>query len=293
MTLKLIDRGGGQGPCARFRRCLLARLSPAVAVVLVFGAFVNRAEAAKKVTGRDALEKSARKACMMGDYQKGAEILSDLFVETKDITYVYNQARCLEQNHRWEEALDRFLEYQRKTPDLGDKEKSEVEQHIVECKSHLKEQAMLTPPPPLPTPAAPPPAVDQPPAQAVVRVATPVPTSERSDGVADGLGLRVSGIAVGVVGIAAIATGVVLATKTRALTDDLNKTYNRDKAATRDSYETWGWVSYGVGAAALVTGTTLCVLGWRAGKSEPATSAVSILPIFSPGTGGVLLRGAY
>jgi hypothetical protein len=257
-----------------------------MAVILFLGAFASRAEAAKKATGREALENSARKACMMGDYQKGIDILSDLFLETKVITYVYNQGRCLEQNHRWEEALDRFLEYQRKTPGVDERERSEVEQHIVECKSYLKEQAMIAPPPVVPTSPGP---VAAPAAPAVVQAVAPVSTPER----AGGMGLRVSGIAVGVVGIAAVATGVILATKTRALSDELNKTYNRDKAATRDSYETWGWVSYGVGAVALVAGTTLCILGWRAGKSEPDASTVSILPILSPGTGGVLLRGTY
>jgi hypothetical protein len=257
-----------------------------MAVILFLGALASRAEAAKKATGREALENSARKACMMGDYQKGIDILSDLFIETKLITYVYNQGRCFEQNHRWEEALDRFLEYQRKTPGVDERERSEVEQHIVECKSYLKEQAMIAPPPVVPTSPGP---VAAPAAPAVVQAVAPVPTSER----AGGMGLRVSGIAVGVVGIAAVATGVILATKTRALSDEFNKTYNRDKAATRDSYETWGWVSYGVGAAALVAGTTLCILGWRGGRSEPEASTVSILPILSPGTGGVLLRGAY
>jgi len=292
MRIELFDRGGGQGPCAnlkrsRFRKIFAMRIAPTLAAILLLGAFASRAEAAKKSTGRDALEKSARKACMMGDYQKGAEILSDLFIETKDITYVYNQGRCLEQNHRWEEALDRFLEYQRKTPSADEREKSEVEQHIVECKGHLKEQTTILPPPVVPVSSVP--VAAEPAAPAVVQVGAPVSTPER----AGGMGLRVSGIAVGVVGIAAIATGVILATKTRALTDELNKTYNRDKAATRDSYETWGWVSYGVGAAALVAGTTLCIFGWRAGKAEPETSIVSVLPILGPGTGGVLLRGAY
>jgi hypothetical protein len=291
MRIELFDRDGGRGTCANIKRYLFSnifavRLSSTLAVILALGAFAGRAEAAKKSTGRDALEKSARKACMMGDYQKGTEILSDLFIETKDITYVYNQARCLEQNHRWEEALDRFLEYQRKTPGVDEKEKNEVEQHIVECKSHLQEQAAVAPPPVVPVSPSP---MAQPAAPVVVQVAAPASAPERTGG----MGLRVSGIAVGVVGLGAIATGVLLAAKTRTLTDELNKTYNRDKAAKRDSYETWGWVSYGVGAAALVTGTTLCILGWRAGKSEPPASAVSILPILSPGMGGVLLRGAY
>ena len=150
MSIELFDRGGGQGTCANIERCIfrnifVMRISPIMAAIFVLGAFAHRAEAAKKADGRDALEKSARKACMMGDYQKGAEILSDLFIETKDITYVYNQGRCLEQNHRWEEALDRFLGYQRKTLGGDDREKTEVGQHIVESKSHLKEQSTLAP----------------------------------------------------------------------------------------------------------------------------------------------------
>jgi len=264
----------------------MSRHFPTTAMILVLCALAGRAEAAKKTSGRDALENSARKACIMGDYQKGSEILSDLFIETKDITYVYNQARCLEQNHRWEEALDRFLEYHRKMPGVDEKEKSEVEQHIAECKSHLQEQSTIAPPSVVP--ASPAPAVE-PAAPVVAQAVVPVSTAERTGGA----GLRISGIAVGVVGIAAIATGVVLATKTRALSDELNKTYNRDKAATRDSYETWGWVSYGVGAAALVTGTALYIWGWRAESPEPEAAALSVLPILGPGTGGVLLRGAY
>jgi hypothetical protein len=150
---------------------------------------------------------------------------------------------------------------------------------------------IASPPVTVPLVPATPVAVAEPAPPAAVQVTSPVPppTPKR----ATGGGLRVSGIAVGVVGIAAITTGMILAAKTRTLTDELNSAYNRDKAATRDSYETWGWVSYGVGAAALVAGATLYIWGSRAAESEPETSAVSILPILGPGTGGVLLRGAY
>lgn len=55
----------------------------------------------------------ARTACLAGDYSKGATILSQLFVETKDPNYIYNQARCFEQNSRYQEALSRFQEYLR------------------------------------------------------------------------------------------------------------------------------------------------------------------------------------
>ena len=63
--------------------------------------------AVAKPVNRQTLEKAAKKACITGDYRKGIDILGDLFVETNDATYVFNQGRCFQQNHRWEEALDR------------------------------------------------------------------------------------------------------------------------------------------------------------------------------------------
>jgi len=54
--------------------------------------------------GKEAKERAARKACLSGDYDKGVEILSDLFLDTVDANYIFDQARCFEQNNRcaWE-----------------------------------------------------------------------------------------------------------------------------------------------------------------------------------------------
>lgn len=43
----------------------------------------------------DAKEHAARKACLTGNYQKGVEILSDLYLKTKDPVFIYNQGRCM------------------------------------------------------------------------------------------------------------------------------------------------------------------------------------------------------
>ncbi len=40
---------------------------------------------------KEADERAARKACLSGDYAKGVEILSDIFIDTKDAKYIYNQ----------------------------------------------------------------------------------------------------------------------------------------------------------------------------------------------------------
>jgi hypothetical protein len=62
---------------------------------------------------RQSEEKAARRACLTGDYNKGVSILADLFVDTKEPLYVFNQGRCLEQNLRYREAIGRFEEYLR------------------------------------------------------------------------------------------------------------------------------------------------------------------------------------
>jgi hypothetical protein len=43
-------------------------------------------------------DRTAKKACLLGDYKKGIEILANLYLDTNDPTYIYNQGRCLEQN---------------------------------------------------------------------------------------------------------------------------------------------------------------------------------------------------
>lgn len=59
---------------------------------------------------RQALEREARRACLSGEYVKGVALLSDLFVDSKDPNYIFNQGRCFEQNLRFEEAIGRFGE---------------------------------------------------------------------------------------------------------------------------------------------------------------------------------------
>ena len=53
---------------------------------------------------------------MLGDSKKGVEILADLYLNTNDPNYIYNQGRCFEQNGENEKAILRFQEYQRKVP---------------------------------------------------------------------------------------------------------------------------------------------------------------------------------
>jgi hypothetical protein len=121
------------------------------------------------------LEKQAMKACLSGDYLKGVSLLADLFVETGDATYLYNQGRCYEQNVRYVEAAERFREYLRKAPKLTAKVREETEKHIAECESAVAKSHLADPPPPSRPVPTPPPSEPPPPPQGVVVEPPPPP----------------------------------------------------------------------------------------------------------------------
>ena len=100
----------------------------------------------------DAKERAARKACLSGNYKKGVEILSDLFVQTEDPVFIFNQGRCFEQNGRFEEAINRFLEYLRKAKKSNGQDRVDTERHIADCQALLRQKA--APEPKVETPVA-------------------------------------------------------------------------------------------------------------------------------------------
>jgi tetratricopeptide (TPR) repeat protein len=248
-------------------------------VVLAGSAF------AEKPMSKTAKEKAAKKACAMGDFQKGADILTDLFVETNDFTYVYNQGRCYQQNNRWEQAISRFREFLRKAKDLPESDRIDAERQIADCEGSLAKVApppAAAPPPPVPVThfETPPPT----PEPAVPEVSsTPLPPPSDSS---QGRGLRVTGIILASVGVAAIGTGVGLALKANGLS---TKDYSQSRENDRASLKTWGWVSYGVGAAAIATGTILYIVG----RASEQSSSVALLPLVGPDGASVLLNGRF
>jgi len=81
---------------------------------------------ADKPSSQSATEKAAKKACATGDFAKGVDLLADLYVESNEISWVYNQGRCYQQNNRWEQAISRFREYLRKAKDISDSDRAEA-----------------------------------------------------------------------------------------------------------------------------------------------------------------------
>jgi tetratricopeptide (TPR) repeat protein len=258
---------------------IISTLSIGLVLVCVAGSAF-----ADKPSSKAATEKAAKKACATGDFAKGVDLLADLYVESNDISWVYNQGRCYQQNNRWEQAISRFREYLRKAKDISDSERAETERQIAECELSMGKTSQVAPPPVAvtsPVPSAQPEARPQAAEPAVTSKLEPAP-SETSPG----KGLRVAGIISAVVGVAAVGAGVGLALKANGLS---STDYSRSREDQRASLKTWSMVGYGVGAAAIATGVVLYIVGWPSEQS----SSVALLPVVAPDGASVLLNGRF
>jgi hypothetical protein len=250
---------------------------------------------------RRAQERAARKACLNGDFAKGVSILSDLFVDTKDPNYIFNQGRCFEQNRRYAEAAARFEEYLRVPgAQLGPEDRASAEKHIADCQEKIAKERGDSPIPPAPQPVvapapavvpqpSPQPAIAEPPASVVVLPAPePVPARRR-------WGLVTAGIITGVVGVGGLVAGVVYNLKANGTVNDMETTvggYTKAKSDDANTDKTVALVGYVAGGACVVAGAILVAVG--AAKSTPGSSTrVALLPTVGPGQVGAMLTGGF
>jgi hypothetical protein len=235
-------------------------------------------------------QRTARTSCLSGDYAKGVALLSELFVDTRNPTHIYNQGRCFEQNRRYEDAIARFQEYLRVGRMLSADEVAEANKHIADCQQLLGNSA----PRPSDVPVTAKPLSPEPgpaPAEPTQPSGVTAPLVESTG--RPGRGLRTAGIVVGASGVASVIAGVVLSLKANSLASDMEKLdgYTPDKESSRKSYKNLGLAAYGVGAACIATGGVLYVLGLRTPSTQPPS--VALAPILAPGGAGAAIMGAF
>jgi hypothetical protein len=225
---------------------------------------------------QDPRELEAKKACLANRPDRGIEVLAELYAETNDPTYIYNQGRCYQQNGRGADALIRFREYLRKAPGLPAAERADVERVIKELEDQQRQaQAEAA-------------AVAAPPASAPAAEAPP------TTGGGDRRALRIAGIVVASFGVAAIATGAYMGYRTQQLSTEVSDdakqmAFSQSKYDDGQRAEVLQWVGYGVGGVALVTGGLLYLVGtgrFSGGEARP----VALAPSVGPGGGGAVLR---
>ena len=273
-------------------------LVAAATVVPLLLATAPAAAAGREVTDRAAKERAARKACLKGNYEQGVDILADLFVDTREPTYIFNQGRCFEQNRRYEDAISRFEEYLRvPNAKLSPEDKASAEKHIADCKEKLPRERVDSPtqPPPLPTPPPVPttpsapetsPQTEPSPA-AVVTQPVPQPAQRR-------WGLLTAGIVTATVGVGGVVTGLVSNLKANSMVNDWETkagSYSTKNENDQRTYKTLAWVGYGVGAACVATGAVLIGVGAR--SRARSLDAIALVPAVGPGQMGAVLTGAF
>ena len=96
---------------------------------------------------QDARELQAKEACLGGHPDKGIELLAQLYAETNDPTYIYNQGRCFEQNGRATDAVTRFREYLRKAQNLAPDEKTDLQKRIDDLEAQTRPAVTVSPAP--------------------------------------------------------------------------------------------------------------------------------------------------
>jgi hypothetical protein len=232
-------------------------------------------------------EIAARKACAEGDFRKGVSILADLYVHSKVSTHIYNQARCYEQNHQWVSAIDRFREYLRKSPALSPEETAETESHIADCKRLLDEEQPKSAPsqPELPPTVTPTPSVvSQPPPALPPIQESPTTLSPPPAVVESGSTLMTTGIVVGSVGLATVATAVILNLKANQLADS-------GDGSGQKSYRNGALIFYGMGGAAVAAGVVMYLLGHNAAGAK--STGIALLPLWTPDGAALAIRGDF
>jgi len=261
----------------------------AVLSILSFGsqdAFAARAAAR---------ERQAKKACLSGDYVKGVSILAELYVETEEPTYLYNQGRCYEQNVRYVEAAERFREYMRKARRMTAKEKADAEKHIAECEAAIaKTRAIepVQPPPPPPAPVAPQPV---PTPEPVMLQQTPVlqPATEGSPWQHTAKWIA-AGAAVGFLGLG-VFEHLRYYDKNNDFNDDPTCPDGPGCKGLADSADTAQLVAIvGYGAAAVATGLAVTFFLTDKPASVAASSAQSAIAVTcTPALAGVTCAGRF
>ena len=250
----------------------------------------------------DPRPRDAKAACAAGQVDKGIALLAELYAETDQISWVYNQGRCYQQNGRPEEAINRFREYLRRDDGTNPRYKAEAEQFITELEQELRQAPAATTPAPQPVPeaiAAPAPIESPPPTPPVLPASDPETTAPAVSADSSGgdrrgrRALFISSAALAGAGVVALTGAILSGVKVQSLEDETKDwtawdwmhmgEAHEDEA---DRYEVFQWIGYSAAGLAFA-GSGLCLyLAMRDSGTTTETSTLSFLPLLGPQTVG-------
>ncbi|MCU1279910.1 MAG: Thiol-disulfide isomerase [bacterium] len=241
--------------------------------------------------GRQSAREHYRKGSVayeLGHYDVAISEYEAAYSAFNEPTLLYNLGQAHRLAKHLSEALHFYRMYLVKVPDAPNR--ADVEARIGALNAALAQQspAQHQPTPPstattTATSASPPPSstkTEETQAQpAVVATVAPADRSKART-------LKVSGIVVGVLGVGLVGAGVGVGFVAKKAGDDISRAdanhqpFDPSKYATYQNDQIISGVLIGVGAAAVVTGTVLAIVGARRGR---APMAVQIAPQVSTG----------
>jgi tetratricopeptide (TPR) repeat protein len=283
------------------------------ALAFLVGMMLSRQHAqAAEADGLDAKKRAAKKACLTGDHAKGVALLAEIYVDTNNPIYLFNQGRCYQQNGMYEDAVLRFREYQRKNADAGGARDPEAERQIAECQSLLDKQkaeeakaweamgnrgiAATTGrgtsadgvPPFAGTPATP-----QPAGGATVGATsggTAVPPADTSWPVQKKLGYAAAGL--GVLGLGISLTSYLMGKSYLDKSSRLGCSDLQCDGEAKDEYDR-AQTAIAVSNVAGISGGVLLVGGLVLILTSPSSQAVAVVPVVRPGLAQLALTGRF
>jgi hypothetical protein len=235
-------------------------------------------------TKLEAQETQAKRACDSGQVQEGVRLLTELLNQTNDGTYIFNLARCHQQNGQLDQALLLFRSYLRRT-DVDPAAAARAREYI----------AVLERPGPAP------PAVSPPTPAPADSVAPALEASATAGVGSPGRALRIGGLVAGGAGLASLAVGIYYARETHRLNEETDRaakagdkppSWFDDQNGKGARAERRQWLFLGAGAAAVAAGGVLYYLGIRA-QREQGRQATQLVLVPLPRGGGALLKARF
>jgi hypothetical protein len=244
----------------------------------------------------EARETEAKRACDSGRMQDGARLLTELLNQTNDGTYIFNLARCYQQNGQLDQALLHFRSYLRRT-DVDPVVAARAREYVTVLERPQPAPATASPPV---TPRVTETTKDAPPAPAG---ASEVSTSASGQTGSPGRALRIGGLVAAGAGVVSLALGSYYAVQTQKLNDETERAQRMmDKPSDwfdrqnekGEQAERRQWLFLGAGATAVAAGGVLYYLGLRAegAGARQATTTVVLSPL-PQGGGGAFLSGRF
>jgi tetratricopeptide (TPR) repeat protein len=277
------------------------------ALAFLVGMMWSRQHAqAAEADGLDAKKRAAKKACLTGDHAKGVALLAEIYVDTNNPIYLFNQGRCYQQNGMYEDAVLRFREYQRKNADAGGAYDPEAERQIVECLSLLEVQKAQAakarddaaaasaaqvagqPPPVAGTQAGQPPAGGA--TVGATSGGTAVPPADTSWPVQKKLGYAAAGL--GVLGLGISLTSYLMGKSYLDKSSRLGCSDLQCDGEAKDEYDR-AQTAIAVSNVAGISGGVLLVGGLVLILTSPSSQAVAVVPVVRPGLAQLALTGRF